>query len=126
MSGILPVMYQLNYKIEFLTSIRRRRIYKEIWVLSFEKNLLCKVDTREKAIESDKNAISVFKSGDKETLTVHLPTEIFCLLTYFLKASPEMKISLMRLQSQRENEKLKLLSQRSVALTKNKTLANIL
>ena len=50
---------------------------------------ICCVDTREKAIEFDKNAIIVFTSGDKETLVGHLPTEIFCLLTYFLKASPE-------------------------------------
>ena len=69
MSGILPVMYQLNYKIEFQTAIRRHHIYKDILVQCFGKNLLCKADTREKTIEYDKSAIGVFKSGDKETFS---------------------------------------------------------
>ena len=30
MSRILPVTYQLNYKIEFQTAIRRHHIYK-VW-----------------------------------------------------------------------------------------------
>ena len=30
-----------------------------------------KTDTREEAIKYDKNAISVFKSGDKETIVGH-------------------------------------------------------
>ena len=89
MSRILPVTYELNYKIEFQTAIRRHHIYKDIWVPSFVKNLLCKADTREEAIESDKKAIVLFKSGDKETLAEHLPIEISCLLKYFLKAAPE-------------------------------------
>ena len=40
--------------------------------------------------------IGVFKSGDKETLVVHLPNrEISCLLTYFLKAAPESNLNAM-------------------------------
>ena len=122
MSRILPLTYQLNYKTEFQTAICRHRTYKEIWVSSFEKNLLRKADTWEKPIESDINAISVFKLDKKETLAEHLPIEIFCLLTYFLKASPENKLNAI---IERENRKRNL-SQRSVTLTKNKTLANIL
>ena len=68
MSRILPVTYRLNYKIEFQIAIHRHRIYKDIWVTSFEKNLLRRAETREKAIESDKNDIGVFKSGHKEIL----------------------------------------------------------
>ena len=34
----------------------------------------------------------VFKSDDKETLVGHLPIEIYCLLTYFLKAVLENKL----------------------------------
>ena len=69
MSRILPVTYQLNYKIEFQTAFRRHHIYKDIWVPFFGKNLLCKADTREKAIEYDKSVIGVFKSGDQETFS---------------------------------------------------------
>lgn len=53
---------------------------------------MCKIDTQEDAIEYDKNAICVFKSDGKETLVGHLPIEIYCLLTYFLKAVPENKL----------------------------------
>ena len=53
---------------------------------------MCKIDTQEDAIEYDKNPICVFKSDDKETIVGHLPIEISCLLTYFLKAVPENKL----------------------------------
>ena len=51
---------------------------------------MCKTETRQEAIEYDKDTISFFKSGDKETLVEDLPLEISCLsLTYFLKAGKE-------------------------------------
>ena len=87
MSRILPATYQFNYKIEFQTAICGHHIW--IWVPSIGQNLVCKTDTQEEAVEYDEDHIGVFKSGDKETLVVHMPTEISCLLTYFLKAAPK-------------------------------------
>ena len=92
MSRILPVTYEMNYKIEFQTAIRGHHIYKDSWVPFIGQNLICRTDTREEAIEHDKNAIGVFKSADKETLIGHLPIEISCLLTNFLKTAPENKL----------------------------------
>ena len=48
---------------------------------------MCETDAREEAIEYDKNAIGVFKSGGKEILFKHLPKEISYLLPYFMKAA---------------------------------------
>ena len=89
----MHVMHEMNYRIEFQTAIRGHHIYKDVWVPRIGQNLVCKTDTREKAMEYDKNAIGVFKSDDPETLVGHLPIEISCLLTYFLEASPENKLN---------------------------------
>ena len=80
MSRILPWTYELNYKIEFQAAIHSHRIYRHlntIYCTEFGVK-----DTREGAAEYDQNAIGVFKSGDKQTLVGHLPTEVSCLLTY--------------------------------------------
>ena len=79
----------------------------------------CKADTREKAFESIK---MIFKSGDMETLARHLPIEIFCLLTCFLKAFPENRLDAI-VVGKRKQEAVQA---KCIALTKNKTLANIL
>ena len=125
MSRILPVTYEMNYKIEFQTAIRGHHIYKDSWVPSIGQNLICRTDTREEAIEHDKNAIGVFKSGDKETLVGHLPIEISCLLTNFLKAAPENKLDAI-VVGKRKREVGLIVPAKYVALTKNKTFANIL
>ena len=70
---------------------------------------MCKTDTPEEATEYYKLAIGVFKSGNKETLVGHLPVEISCLLTYFLKAAPENKLDAIVAG----NRKLDLLPRRS-------------
>ena len=126
MSRILPVTYEMNYKIEFQTAIRGHHIYKDTWVPSIGQNLICRTDTREEVIEYDKNAIGVFKSGDKETLVGHLPIEISCLLTNFLmKAAPENKLDAI-VVGKRKREVGLIVPAKYVALTKNKTFANIL
>ena len=93
MSRTLPVMHEMNYRTVFQTAIRGHHIYKNVWVPRIGQNLICKTDTREEAMEYDKNAIGVFKSDAPENLVGHLPTEISCLLTYFLEASPENKLN---------------------------------
>ena len=96
-------MHEINYRIEFQTAIRGHHIYKDVWVPHIGQNLICKRDTREEAMEYDKNAIGVFKSDDPETLVEHLPIEISCLLI-FLRSL--LKISPMRLKLERENGNL--------------------
>ena len=88
-------------------------------------NLICKTDTREEAMEYDKNAIGVFKSDDPETLVRHLPIEISCLLTYFLEASPENKLNAIVI-GKRKREAGLVVPAKYAALTKNKTFAIVL
>ena len=88
-------------------------------------SLVCKTDTREEAMEYDKNAIGVFKSDDPETLVGHLPIEISFLLTYFLEASPENKLNAIVI-GKRKREVGLVVPAKYAALTKNKTFANVL
>ena len=125
MSRILPVTYEMNYKIEFQTAIHGHHIYKDSWVPPIGQNLICRTDTREEAIEHDKNAIGVFKSGDKETLVGHLLIEISCLLTNFLKTAPENKLNAI-VVGKRKREVGLIVPAKYVALAKNKTFTNIL
>ena len=89
MARLSPIKFEMGYKIEFQTAIRGHHIYKDVWVPLIGQELICKADNRGEAIEYDKNAIGVFKTGDPETLVGHLPIELSCLLKYFLQASPE-------------------------------------
>ena len=91
-------------------------IYKNVWVPRIGQNLICKSDTREEAMEYDKNAVGVFKSDDPETLVGHLPIEISCLLTYFLEASPENKLNAIVIGKRK----------REVGLVVPATFANVL
>ena len=111
----------MGYKIEFQTAIRGHLIYKDVWVL-IEQELICKADNREEAIEYDKNAIGVFKTGDLETLVGHFPIELSCLLKYFLEASPENNLITV-VTGKRKREVGLVVPAKYVALTKNKTFA---
>ena len=88
-------------------------------------NLTCKTDTREEAMEYEKNAIGVFKSDDPETLVGHLLIEISCLLTHFLEASPENKLNAIVIGKRKRKVGL-VVPAKYAALTKNKTFANVL
>ena len=125
MSRTLPVMHEMNYRIEFQTAIHGHHIYKDVWVPHIGQNLICKTDTREEAMEYDKNAIGVFKSDDPETLVGHLPIEISCLLTYFLEASLENKLNVTVIGKRRREVGL-VVPAKYAALTKNKKFANVL
>ena len=114
MPRILPVTYEMNYIFT-----------KTVGYHLLGQNLICRTDTREEAIEHDKNAIGVFKSGDQETLVGHLPIEISCLLTNFLKAAPENKLDAIAV-GKRKREVGLIVPAKYVPLTKNKTFANIL
>ena len=57
-----------------------------------------------------------------ETLAGHLPIEIFCLLTCFLKAFPENRLNTIVVGKGKQEA----VQAKCIALTKNKTLANIL
>ena len=87
MSRTLPVMHGMNYRIEFQTAIRGHHVYKDVWVPRTGQNLICKTDTREEAMEYDKNAIGVFKSDDPETLVGHLPLVGNLMSTYIFLRS---------------------------------------
>ena len=125
MSRTLPVMHEMNYSIEFQTAIRGHYIYKDVWVPRIVQNLVCKADTREEAMEYDKNAIGVFKSDEPESLVGRLPIEISCLLTYFLEASPENKLNAIVIGKGKREVGL-VAPAKYAALTKNKTFANVL
>ena len=115
----------MGYKIEFQTAIRSHHIYKDVWVPLIGQEFICKADDREEAIEYDKNAIGVFKTGDPETLVGHLPIELSCLLKYLLEASPEKNLIAV-VTRKRKREVGLVVPAKYVALTKNKAFANIL
>ena len=125
MSKTLPVMHEMNYRIEFQTAILGHHIYKDVWVPCIGQNLICKTDTLEEAMEYNKNAIGVFKLDDPETLVGHLPVEISCLLTYLLEASPENKLNAIVI-GKRKREVGLVVPAKYAAFTKNKTFANVL
>ena len=54
MSRTLPVMHEMNYRIEFQKAIRGHHINKDVWVPRIGQNLISKTDTREEAMEYDK------------------------------------------------------------------------
>ena len=83
---------------------------------------MCKTDTLEEAIEYDKNAIGVFKSGDKETLVGHLP--VSSLLTTFLKAAPENNLDAIVARKRKRDVGL-VVPEKLVALMKNETFSNM-
>ena len=121
MSRTLPAMHEMNYRIEFQTAICGHHIYKDVWVPSIGQNFICKTDTREEAMEYDKNVIGVFKSDDPETLVGHLPIEISCLLTYFLEASPENKLNAIVI-GKRKREVGLVVPAKCVALNKKQNI----
>ena len=126
MSRALSVSYEMNFKIEFQTAIRGHHVYKDAWAPHIGQKLICKTDTREEAIEYDKNAIGVFKSTDEVTLLVgHLPIEISCLLTNFLNAAPENKLTAF-VVGKRKREVGLVIPAKYVALTRSKIFGNIL
>lgn len=126
MSRVLPVSYEMNYKIEFQTAIRGHHIYKDAWTPHIGQKLICKTDNREEAIEYDKNAIGVFKSVDEVTLLVgHLPIEISCLLTNFLNAAPDNNLEAF-VVGKRKREVGLVVPAKYVAFTKSKKFGNIL
>ena len=55
----------------------------------------------------------------------HLPIEISCLLTHFLEASPENKLIAIVIGKRKREVEL-VVSTKYVALTENKTFANVL
>ena len=120
MSRTLPVMHEMDYRIEFQTAIHAHHIYKDVWVPRIGQNLICKTDTQEEAMEYDKNAID-----DPETLVGNQPIEISCLLTYFLEASPENKLNAIVIGKRKRQIGL-VIPAKNAALTKNKTFANVL
>ena len=125
MARLSPIKFEMGYKIEFQTAIRGHHIYKDVWVPLIGQELICKADNREEAIEYDKNTIGVCKTGDPETLVGHLPIELSCLLKYFLEASPENNLIAV-VMGKRKREVGLVVPAKYVALTKNKTFANIL
>ena len=125
MARLSPIKFELGCKIEFQTAIRDHHIYKDVWVPLIGQELICKADNHEEAIEYDKNAIGVFKTGDPETLVRHLPRELSCLLKYFLEASPESNLVAV-VTGKRKREVGLVVPAKYVALTKNKTFANAL
>ena len=125
MARLSPIKFEMGYKIEFQTAIRGHHIYKDVWVPLIGQELICKADNREEAKEYDKNAIGVFKTGDPETMVAHLPIELSCLLKYFLEASPENNLIAV-VSGKRKREVGLVVPAKYVALTKNKTFANIL
>ena len=68
MSRLLPIRFEMGYKIEFQAAIRGHHIYKDIWVPLIGQELICKRDSRDEALEYDINAIGVFKPGNPEVL----------------------------------------------------------
>ena len=125
MARLSPIKFEMGYKIEFQTAIRGHHICKDVWVPLIVQELICKADNREEAIEYDKNAICVFKTGDPETLVGHLPIELSCLLKYFLDASPENNLIAVVTRKRKRGAGL-VVPAKYVALTKNKTFASIL
>ena len=101
-------------------------MFIKTWAPHIGQKLICKTDTREEAIEFDKNDIGVFKSTDEETLLVgHLPIEISCLLTNFLNAAPENKLTAF-VVGKRKREVGLVVPAKYVALTRSKIFGNIL
>ena len=125
MARLSPTKFEIGCKIEFQTAIRGHHIYKDVWVPLIGQELICKADNCEEAIEYYKNAIGVFKTGDPETLVGHLLIELSCLLKYFLEASPENNLIAV-VTGKRKREVGLVVPAKYVALTKNKTFANIL
>ena len=123
MARLSPIKFEMGYKIEFQTAIRGHHIYKDVWIPSIGQELICKAGNREEAIQYDKNAIGVFKTGDPETLVGHLTIELSCLLKYFLEASPENNLIAV-VTGKRKREVGLVVPAKYVALTKNKTFAN--
>ena len=68
MARLSPTKFEMGHKIEFQTAIRGHHIYKDVLVPLIGQELICKADNGEEAIEYDKNAIGIFKTGDPETL----------------------------------------------------------
>ena len=125
MARLSPIKFEMGYKIEFQTAIRGHHICKDVWVPLIGQELICKADNREEAIEYDKNAIGVFKTGDPETLVGHLPIELSCLLKYFPEASPENNLIAVVTRKRKRGAGL-VVPAKYEALTKNKTFASIL
>ena len=70
MSKILPVTYELNYKIELQIATCRHHIYKEIWV-PYMTDISPRIYWTElcvKQTEYNKNDICFFKSVDQISL----------------------------------------------------------
>ena len=89
------------------------------------QELICKRDSREEALEYDRNAIGIFKSGQSEILVGHLPIELSCLFKYFLEASPDNKLS-ATVTAKRKREVGLVVPAKYVALTKDRRFANVL
>ena len=103
----------------------RQLFLDPIFTKTFGYQILDRIWCVKLTIECDKNAVGVFKSGDKETLVGHLPIEISCLLTYLLKATPENKLDKI-VADKRKPEVRLVVSVKYAGLAKNKAFANAL
>ena len=60
MSRTLPITHEMNFRNEFQTAILGYHNYKDVWVPCIGQRLKCNTDTREEAMQYDKNAIGFF------------------------------------------------------------------
>ena len=125
MSRLLPIRFEMGYKIEFQAAIRGHHIYKDIWVPLIGQELICKRDSRDEALEYDRNAIGVFKPGNPEVLVGHLPIELSCLFKHFLETSAYNTLSAV-VTGKRKREVGLVVPAKYIALTKDRRYANVL
>ena len=81
MARILPLDFEMCYKIQFISVIRGHQVYKDRWRPVIGEKLQTKKEPREDALSY---AIGIYKEGG---LVGHHPIEISSLMYHFLSES---------------------------------------
>ena len=66
MARILPVDFEMVYKLNFETVIRRHHVYKAVWSPEIGEKLECYEDTRKEAKDYDEHSVGIFKLSSKK------------------------------------------------------------
>ena len=122
MARVRPVGFTMEYAITFDSIIRGHHVYKDTWNPIKGQCIDCRPDTREEAKEYDTNSLGLY---EHHTLVGHVPVEISCLLTHFLKADKENSLSAIVIGG-RKKERGLVIPAKNQTDENSKNLANVL
>ena len=122
MDRLVPLDFEMFYKIQFSANIRGHHVYKRHWTPAIGELLTVKKDDPEEAKMHDKHAVGVYRG---ETLSIHIPMELSNLIDYLLKTLENARVE-ARAEGKRKRELGLVVPAKFTTYTSNKKVAEVL